>query len=67
MRLIPDWHKAWRWFSVQFITAAAATQVALISFPDSLKAYIPESWMHALAIVLLIAAVLGRLIDQPKA
>jgi hypothetical protein len=66
MKLIADWHQAWRWLSVQFIAAAAALQLALLGFPDLLRGYIPESWMHGIAIALLAAAVLGRLVDQKK-
>jgi hypothetical protein len=67
MKLIDDWHKAWKWFSVQLIAAAGTAQLALLAFPDALKHYIPESWMHAIVLALLAAAVLGRLVDQPKA
>ena len=66
MKLIADWHQAWRWLSVQFIAVAAALQLAMLGFPDTMRAYIPESWMHVIAIVLLAAAVLGRLVDQKK-
>lgn len=64
MKLVEDWHKCWRWLSVQFIAAAGATQLALVAFPDALRSYIPDQVMHVLAIALLVAAVLGRLIDQ---
>ena len=64
MKLVDDWHRAWRWFSMQFIAAAGATQLALLAFPDTLRSYIPDSVTHAVAVALLVAAVLGRLIDQ---
>lgn len=65
-KLIADWHQAWRWLSVQFIAVAAALQASLLLFPDVIRAYIPDNWMHVIAISLLAAAVLGRLVDQKK-
>ena len=32
MRLIDDWHQAWKWLSVQFIAVAAALQLAMLGF-----------------------------------
>lgn len=64
MKLIEDWHHAWKWLSVQFVAAAGAVQLALLSFPEVLRAYIPDSWMHVIVLVLLAAAVVGRLVDQ---
>ena len=66
MRLVPDWHKAWRWFSVQLIAATAALQAAWMAFPDALRSYLPDSVMHVIALALLAAAVLGRLVDQKQ-
>ncbi len=66
LKLIADWHQAWRWLSVQFIAVAAALQASLLIFPDAIRTYIPDTCMHAIAIVLLAAAVLGRLVDQKK-
>ena len=64
MRLIDDWHQAWKWFSMQFVAAAGALQVALLSFPEVLRAYVPNNVMHIMVLVLLAAAVVGRLVDQ---
>ncbi len=66
LKLIADWHQAWKWLSVQFIAMAGAVQLALLSFPDMLRAYVPDSWMHVIVLGLLAAAVLGRIVDQPK-
>ncbi len=66
MKLIADWHQAWRWLSMQFIAVAAALQASLLLFPDVIRAFVPDSWMHGIALTLLAAAVLGRLVDQKK-
>ena len=65
MRLAADWKSCWRWLSVHFIVAGAALQGALLAFPSTLQQYVPESVMHVLAILLLVAAFAGRLVDQP--
>ena len=64
LKLIADWHQAWRWLSVQFIAVAAALQASLLMFPDVIRTYIPDGWMHVIVIAILAAAVLGRLVDQ---
>jgi len=66
VELIQDWHRCWRWLSVQFVALASVVQIALLSFPDALRAYLPESWLHTITIGLLVAAVVGRLVDQDK-
>ncbi len=67
MKLIDEWHQAWRWFSVQIIAVAGAFQAAVLLFPAEMRAYLPEPVMHGIALTLLAAAVLGRLVDQKKA
>lgn len=66
MKLVPNWHKCYRWFSVQI----HALQVAAVStwafLPQDMKAFLPP---HALSIgvgVLAVLGVLGRLVDQSK-
>jgi len=67
MKLLPNWKKAWKWFSVQFIAAASIVQLVLLSFPITLQMYIPNSVMQVLVLVLLAGAIMGRLVDQTKA
>lgn len=67
MKLVSDWKKAWKWFSVRFIALAAAVQVGLLGLPDAWRIYIPTNVMQVIVLVLLAAAILGRLVDQPKA
>lgn len=65
-KLVQDWHRSWRWFSVQFIAASATVQTALLAFPETLRTYLPEGALKALVVVLLLAAIVGRLVDQEK-
>jgi hypothetical protein len=67
MKLVADWKSAWAWFSVQFVAAAGAVQLSLLAFPDEVRAWLPDWLTHLMAMVLLVAAVLGRLIDQKRA
>ena len=66
MKLVDNWRQSWKWFSVQFVAAATAVQLSVLAFPDSMRAWLPDWLMHVLAVVLLAAAALGRLVDQKK-
>lgn len=61
MRLISDWHQAWRWASIRLIAASAAIQLVIISFPAELTAFIPAWLMQTMAIGCLVGAILGRI------
>lgn len=49
-----------------FVAAATAVQLSMLAFPDSMRAWLPDGLTHLLAVVLLAAAVFGRLVDQKK-
>ena len=66
MQLIPEWRKAWKMFSMQFVAAAAAVQAAVLSLPETIRQFVPDKWMHVLAMFLLVGAMVGRLIQQEK-
>lgn len=65
MKLIPNWRRAWRMFSVQAMTAATAILGAWQAFPPDLKDALPEAWVHGSAMALLVLGIVGRLIAQP--
>lgn len=67
MKLVDDWKKAWRWFTMWL---AAAGLVALEVYqqvqtfmPDLVKA-IPDNVMHRMMQVLLVLIIVGRVIKQ---
>ena len=64
MKLVWDWKQAWKWASIQFIAISASLQLALLAFPQDIRAYLPDWLTHALAITLLAAAALGRITAQ---
>ena len=65
-RLIPQWKRAWRMFSVQAQALAVAVLGGWQALSDDLRATIPPWAVVTLATVLLLAGIVGRLIDQPK-
>jgi len=64
IKLVEDWRKAWTWFSVNAMIAAAAIQGAWLQIPEDMKAHIPEYLVSGATIALLVLGVLGRLIKQ---
>lgn len=66
MRLIPNWRKAWRMFSVQAQAAAVALLGTWQALPDDLRARVPEGVALGVVGALLVLGIVGRLIDQPK-
>lgn len=67
MRLIPQWQRAWRWFSVQAFALQGALAAAWLAVPDTLRASVPSEWLAAAAIVLTVLGTAGRLVDQNDA
>lgn len=65
-RLIPNWKRAWRMFSVQAQALAVAVLGGWQALPDDLRASIPPWAVVTLATGLLLAGIVGRLIDQPR-
>lgn len=66
MKLIPNWRRAWRMFSVQAQAAAIAAIAGWQALPDDLRALVPQGLAISLAVALLVLGIIGRLIDQPK-
>lgn len=65
MKLIPQWKRCLRMFSVQAMVLAGAIQGAWVAIPDDLKASISDDWMRYITIALMVAGVIGRLVAQP--
>lgn len=67
MKLVPNARRAWKWFSMQMMALAATAQVAWESLPADALAVIPMDWRGYITLGLVVAAMLGRLIDQGTA
>lgn len=64
IKLVEDWRKAWKWFSVNAMVAAAAIQGAWLQIPEDMKAHIPEALVSGATIALLVLGVAGRIVKQ---
>ena len=60
MKLVPNWTKAWRWMSMQFIAFAALWE----TIPLEAKAVLDTTTQSWITLGLLVAAGVGRMIDQ---
>lgn len=65
--LVPDWRQAWRWFSIQLLALTGALQVAWETLPADALSVIPQDWRGYITLGLILAAIIGRLIDQGTA
>jgi hypothetical protein len=66
MKLVSNWQSALTWLSMQFMALAAVAQVAWETLPPEALAMIPDHVQGYITLGLVIAAMLGRLIDQGK-
>lgn len=64
MKLVPDARRAWRWFSVQVLTALAAAPLIWASIPADVQAFLPPEWRPWVLAAMALAGLAGRLIDQ---
>lgn len=63
MRLIPNWTKAWKFLSMQAIALAAIWE----TIPLEAKAVLAPDTQSWITLGLLVAAGVGRMIDQGTA
>ena len=64
MRLVRNARRAWTWFSMQAMILAGALQGGWQALPADLKAAIPDHVVTGLTIAILVAGIVGRLVDQ---
>lgn len=67
MKLVDDWKKAWKWFSVHALILAGLIPSVWIELPADLKSSIPAGAMSAITAVIALCGVIGRLVSQGKA
>lgn len=66
MKLIPEWKKAPRMFSMQAMGLAIAIQGAWEVLPNSMLSSLPDSWVRVISVTLLVLGIIGRLVEQKK-
>jgi hypothetical protein len=64
MKLVPNWRRAWRWFSVQAMAVSGAAGGAWLVVPDDMRAAIPSEWLAAAGFLLAVLGLIGRLVPQ---
>lgn len=63
-KLVSDWRKAWRWYSVNIPTLNAAFLGTWAVLPPHFQNVLPLPWMIGIAVSLLVLGTVGRLIEQ---
>lgn len=66
VKLIKDWKKCHKLFSVQLASIGATLSTAYVSMYDKLKDNLPPKYMVALTVAVFIATMLARLVSQQK-
>lgn len=68
MKLIPEWRRSWRMFSVQALAVIAAAPLVWAELPDDAKAsvtaLVPTEWLPFITTGVALAGIIGRLVDQ---
>lgn len=67
MKLVPDAKFAWKWYSQRTMAIAAVLPFAWEQMPPDLKNAVPEGVMPYLVAAVLVAGMIGRLIEQENA
>lgn len=66
MKLVDNWRKLWKAFSVQAMALSLAVQTTWAAMPDDLKLYLPAGFGVYLASGLLVFGIAGRFLQQDK-
>jgi hypothetical protein len=64
MKLVDNAGQAYKWLSVQAMALVVAIEGAWLAIPPDLKARIPETWVDALSMAVLVLGIFGRVVDQ---
>lgn len=64
MKFVENWKEAWKWFSVQAITAAFVWEM----LPEETRSLlVPDALETHVSAILLAVAAFGRVVDQQRA
>ena len=64
MKFVSNAASAPRWLSMRILALVAALQVVWETMPPDALALIPAEWRGYITLVLVLAAMFGRLVDQ---
>lgn len=63
-KLIAQWRKAWRLYSVQAMALAGVVQTTYMGLPDKLQDSLPAHWVQVITVALMVGGILGRVVQQ---
>ena len=71
MKLVPDWKRAWTWYSVHssligLVLTSAAAGLAASGAATSWRAYLDDGIVYGIAAAIFLLTLVGRLISQKK-
>lgn len=66
MKLVDNWKKLWRAFSVQAMALSSSILTAWAVIPEKYQSMVPTNWVLGGVAVVLFLGIVGRFIDQPK-
>ncbi len=66
MKLVNNWQRGWRWFSVQADMLPLAMTSAWLTMPPEWKETIPERWLLYMAMAFFVLGTIGRMVKQEK-
>ncbi len=64
LKLVPEWRKAWRWFSMQSMALVVALLGSWAALPDDLKSGLPGWVVPSVSAAVLFFGMAGRLVKQ---
>jgi hypothetical protein len=67
MQLVPEWKKAWKWFSVQALFLIGVIEAVWLTLPPETLALIPADTRAWIITGLAIFGALGRVVKQGEA
>lgn len=67
MKLVADWRKAYKWWSVRLAALLAVMPIVWMNLPPDVKAMIPDGWHIWIVSMVSLGVIVGRLKDQGDA
>ena len=64
MKLVANWKSAHKWLSTWAMGLPAAYEGTVAALPEHMRDAIPHEAEHVALAVMMIAGILGRLVDQ---
>lgn len=67
MRLVADWRRCHRWFSMHAMGWSAGLLLTWNTLPPKLQSAVAEPLMTAIVVVILVLGMFGRVVEQGPA